>query len=300
MDIEQFKEYIHGREDLPFLQRDRRNKGYICPCCGNGSGKNGDGIVRIPLSSSYKCFKCGLSGDAFFWIGKAYGAEGFIRQAEEAARVYGVVLDVTKGSPDSKTPADRSDSPYSEEKASVNEYILRCFKMAENTDYAARRGISPKTAHSFMIGYDPDFREGTGGRSWKAVIIPTSEDSYEARNIDVGANSKEGSGFKCRKHGRSRIFNGKSLSEEREKPVFITEGCFDALSIIECGGQAAALGGVSNITLLMKELDRVTPSVPLVIALDNDDAGREAAEKLSRELERRGCAYLDGELSRPQ
>lgn len=213
MDIEQLKDYVHGREDLPFLKRDKRNKGYICPCCGNGSGKTGDGIVKIPLSSSYKCFKCGLSGDAFFWIGKHFGAEGFMRQAEEAARCYGVVLDAAKSGSGGKTPDKKTESPYNEEKASVGDYIQKCFKMAENTDYVALRGISKKTADSFMIGYDPDFREGTGGRSWKAVIIPTSEDSYEARNIEVSANSKENSGFKCRKHGRSRIFNGKALSE---------------------------------------------------------------------------------------
>ena len=294
MDTEKIKEYVHSREDLPFLQKDKRNKGYICPCCNNGSGSTGDGIVKIPLSNSYKCFKCGLSGDAFFWIGKAFGISGFMRQAEEAARCYGLDFEGAKDISKDKTPAKASGGSYSERNASESDYILRCHNMAKNTDYFALRGISSESTEKFMLGYDPDFREGTGGYSWKAVIIPTSEASYEARNTGISANSKESSGFKCRKHGRSRIFNGKALAEEKEKPVFITEGCFDALSIIQCGGQAAALGGVSNISLLMKELDRVTPSVPLVIAFDNDDAGREAAVKISAELDKRGCAYIDG------
>ena len=56
---EEIKEYVHSQAELPFLERDNRGKGYICPCCGNGSGSSGDGIVKVPLSSSYKCFKCG-------------------------------------------------------------------------------------------------------------------------------------------------------------------------------------------------------------------------------------------------
>lgn len=66
---EEIKEYVHSQAELPFLERDNRGKGYICPCCGNGSGSSGDGIVKVPLSSSYKCFKCGESGDAFSgWV----------------------------------------------------------------------------------------------------------------------------------------------------------------------------------------------------------------------------------------
>ena len=90
---EEIKEYVHSQAELPFLERDNRGKGYICPCCGNGSGSSGDGIVKVPLSSSYKCFKCGESGDAFFWLGKALGIEGFAAQLEEAARIYGLTYD---------------------------------------------------------------------------------------------------------------------------------------------------------------------------------------------------------------
>ena len=38
---------------------------YICPLCGNGSGKNGDGMSIDPHGdgTQLKCFKCGFYGD---------------------------------------------------------------------------------------------------------------------------------------------------------------------------------------------------------------------------------------------
>lgn len=298
---EEIKEYVHSLAELPFLERDNRGKGYICPCCGNGSGSSGDGIVRVPLSSSYKCFKCGESGDAFFWLGKALGIEGFAAQLEEAARIYGLTYDnkpaqschSLKGTTGERSVSVLSGAAEVHDDGAA-EYISRCAKMAGKTDYFSRRGISPDIVKRFGLGYDPKFSEGTGKYSWKAVIIPTSQSTYEARNTDVSPNSKEKANFKCRKHGRSNIFNGAALEYEKEKPLFITEGCFDAMSLIQCGGQAAAMGGVSNINLLTAAFDRVMPSVPLILALDNDEAGRAAAEKLSEALRSRGIAFIDG------
>ena len=42
-----------------FLQKARK-RGWICPECHNGEGKDGDGIVKNPKGGGYKCFKCGL------------------------------------------------------------------------------------------------------------------------------------------------------------------------------------------------------------------------------------------------
>lgn len=302
MNTDEIKDYIHSQSELPFLKKDNKGKGYVCPCCGNGSGKSGDGIVRVPLSVSYKCFKCGESGDAFFWLGKAMNIESFGEQVEEAARIYGISYEkgsgavgrtVAKGGRVKKTePAAISGD------GEVQEYIRSCHARAAQTDYFAKRGISSETVDRFMLGYDPKFSEGTGKYSWKAVIIPTSQSTYEARNTDVSPNSKEKAGFKCRKHGKSNLFNGSVLGSEKEMPVFITEGCIDAMSIMECGGAAAAMGGVSNTALLFAALDRVTPSVPLILALDNDEAGKAAADKLSEGLDKRGIAYINGaELS---
>ena len=38
---------------------------YICPICGNGTGKDGDGMSIDPHGdgTQLKCFKCGFYGD---------------------------------------------------------------------------------------------------------------------------------------------------------------------------------------------------------------------------------------------
>lgn len=292
MDINEFKEYIHKCDMAAFLEKDRRGRGFVCPCCGNGSGSSGDGLAKIPLSSSYKCFKCGESGDAFFWIGKKFNLSGFMEQVRRAAELYNVTVEL----PFEKGNVITAETAPSDnwEEDTVDRYISECAAKASQTDYFAQRGLSEETVSRFRLGYDPKFSEGTGKYSWKAVIIPTAKGSYEGRNTAVMPNAKEGASFKCRKHGKTAIFNSAALSEEKKRPIFITEGSFDALSIIECSGQAIAIGGISNTALLTAALDRMTPCVPFVLALDNDDAGRTASQKLAAELEKRGISFIDG------
>ncbi|SDB24853.1 hypothetical protein SAMN02910317_01196 [Ruminococcaceae bacterium FB2012] len=47
-------------------KRINRHDTYVCPECGNGSGRHGTGIVLIPGSEHgkrWKCFVCGLCED---------------------------------------------------------------------------------------------------------------------------------------------------------------------------------------------------------------------------------------------
>ena len=71
-----------------------RKRGWICPICHNGEGKDGDGIVlNKKTSGNYKCFKCGFSGDIFDLIGEAFG----LRLAVGIVLIVGaVVLTVLK------------------------------------------------------------------------------------------------------------------------------------------------------------------------------------------------------------
>ena len=79
------------------------------------------------------------------------------------------------------------------------------------------------------------------------------------------------------------IFNLAALSGD--KPVFIVEGELDALSIIEAGGDAVALGSTANYHKLVKYLQERDISAPLIaVALDNDDDGRKTTDNIIREL----------------
>ena len=67
-------EYINRQAPDAFLERAKR-RGFVCPACGNGTGRDGDGIVRNPKTGKYKCFKCGVGGDILDLIGIAFDME---------------------------------------------------------------------------------------------------------------------------------------------------------------------------------------------------------------------------------
>ena len=66
--------------------------------------------------------------------------------------------------------------------------------------------------------------------------------------------------------------------------VFITEGQIDAISFEEIGLSAIGLGGVNEVPKLVKRLKEKPSDKILVLALDNDKAGRRATGKLIEEL----------------
>lgn len=87
------------------------------------------------------------------------------------------------------------------------------------------------------------------------------------------------------KAGSGKIFNIDVLKLSRQH-VVIVEGEFDALSIIEAGNDAVALGSVGNVGKFIKWLkeNNVRPYMPLILSLDADEAGQKATDKLADEL----------------
>ena len=69
------------------------------------------------------------------------------------------------------------------------------------------------------------------------------------------------------------------------KPIFIVEGELDALSIIEVGGEAVALGTTTKSKALIELLKAQAPAQALIIALDNDEAGQRASRELTEGLQ---------------
>ncbi|GHT93103.1 hypothetical protein FACS1894122_07820 [Alphaproteobacteria bacterium] len=68
----------------------------------------------------------------------------------------------------------------------------------------------------------------------------------------------------------------------------MVEGEFDALSVLQVGGTAIALGSVSNKNRLLDYLRTKNIKPYLLLALDNDDAGRVASRCLLEELTEMG------------
>ena len=274
---------------------------YVCLLCGHGA--HGDGLKANPRSTKHglKCFGgCGFSGDILAYLQKAEGLD-FPEALERASNLLGINIEDyrpprevgqkqakterTKGATHTDmnihtdTYTDTHTQP-AEEKDYI-EYYKSCTARLSETDYLSSRGISSETASKMWLGYDPEakpYGEGNSTR-WKGIIIPTGKSSYIIRNTDPKATEKQRYG----KVGSVNLFNKKAL-KEATSPIVIVEGELDALSIIEVGGEAIGLGSTSNTGKLLEALKATKPAQPLILALDNDTAGRTASEELSKSL----------------
>lgn len=261
MKREEAKEYILQQEPT-FLAKARR-KGYVCPCCGNGTGKDGSGISKNK-NGKYKCFKCGMYGDILDLFGHAKQITNPADIFKEAYAYYGVIID--------EDPPNPSMMPYYKE----------CMKRNDGS-YLEKRGISLKTQQHFMVGYDPAWihplikrRDDIHVKPSPRCIIPTSEYSYLARDTRENIPSYQKK-YEKSKYGTVRIYNQKIL--ELKDVIFVTEGEIDAMSVYEAGEHAIGLGSASNIRILA-DLCKDLPRKTFILMLDHDKAGKKAEDEL--------------------
>lgn len=274
------------RRYAEYLKPAKKRGTYICPLCGNGTGADGDGIAinRHDHDQTHlKCFKCGFYGDIIDLI-KQDQHLNTDAEAFEAARDF-FRIDIDGDSQPTRQEAHKApDMPVMQDtqEEARPDFTAYFAQMAANIDsapaleYLNSRHISIETARRFMLGYDLRFTQGTGPQAWRALIIPTSKESYAARNTDPNADK----GNRYRKQGKAHLFNAKALQRDPGRALFITEGEIDALSIIEAGAEAVALGSTANVDKFapaLKACDR-----PLIVCLDNDKAGADALDALKR------------------
>ena len=307
MDRQTAKEEIKNREPdflQPAKQKVNGHTSYICPSCNNGAGSSGTGIALDPKntrSKRYKCFVCGLSEDV---IGLWKLHKGITDDREAFTTLYdyyGLQVDSRPTAREDFKPeyqkqaknerythTDIHTTVYTQEAERANnmDYYKACMEKVGQTDYFKQRGLSEAVIAEYMLGYDDSYSKSTGGRRWRAVIIPTGKTSFVARNTDPQATKEN----RYRKNGASQLYL-KSKLWNASSPVFIVEGELDALSIIEAGGEAVALGSTANYGKLVQEVQAKKPAQALIIALDNDDNGAETAEKLAEELSKAGVPF---------
>lgn len=318
MNREQAKEYLryHGKD---LLTPDNSRKGYICPICGSGGGEKGTGITTKD-GIHFTCWAgCFTHSDYIDIIGQRDGLTEYRDKLEAACREAGIALDdapssyrrttaredfseVEENQKQDKTEQDTHKdihtSAYTqreEPEADYTAYYALCHNRITETGYPAQRGLSAEVLERFNIGFDPGWKhpkvvaEGKNPPATPRLIIPTSASSYLARDTrdEIPEYQQQ---YSKSKVGKVHIFNLDAL-EDAEKPIFVVEGEIDALSIIEVGGNALALGSVSNAERLLKVLEGRKPKQPLIIAMDNDEAGQKAAKTLAEGLEKQGLTF---------
>jgi len=152
----------------------------------------------------------------------------------------------------------------------------------EAKKYLLNRGISDEIVNRFNIGFNT-FK--LGETPFKAVTIPITIHSYVARNIVDGEEFK----YLRPKNNPVEIFNVQALTNEKPYCV-ITEGELDALSFETVGINAIALGSANNTEKFFGT--NKSQSKTYILALDNDDRGRQARIELEQYLNDNGIKYI--------
>lgn len=297
------KEYIRGNA-TNILHKDKSNKGYICPICNSGSGKNGTGITTKD-GIHFTCWAgCYQNSDIIDIIGKQYGITDDHYKFNKAYEVFG--LDIDSGNIEKAKeikPCQKSDNLQAATKPETEDYtdfFLQAHNNINKTDYPQKRGLSKDVIDRFSLGYVEEWqspkalKEGKKPPKSPRLIIPTSKGSYIARDTRNNL-TEEQNRFSKMKEGASELFNTEAL--KAGKPVFIVEGEIDALSIMEAGGEALATGSTANINKLLTLLEEQPPTQPLLIALDNDEAGEKAAAALGKGLKELGICFYKVNIS---
>jgi len=287
-------------QDPDFLPK-ARHKGYVCPVCRNGSGRDGDGIVRTPGSEYFHCFKCGLHADVFMLIGEAFNLSDFKDQYKKACELYGL------DSGELKKPA-APPTPYIPEPEDEEEEIDHSAKFKEWNEalnkgdnpglaYMQARGLSLDTLNRFNVGFATKWKHPKTAHLSKVpssprVIIPTSPSSYLARDPrDPDKISESARKYMKSKVGRAHLFNPEAL-KTTEDIVFLVEGEIDAMSLAEVGVPAVGLGSASNKRKLVTLVEEHQPTATLVILPDNDEAGKKAAAEITEEMKAFGVKTI--------
>lgn len=244
---------------------ENRGNGYwTCPFCGSGDKKNYTAAFHLN-GTSYHCFSCGEHGDIFDLVAYMEDlSDDWKKHYNRAVKIMRPYLEGTKDT----VKQDIRNIPKVSETIDYTDYLQQCSSNVGKTDYFNQRGLSADTIKRFRLGYDTNKN---------LVTIPYNPDckGYVHRVLWESDN-------KYCKFG-NEIFNIQALYSDG-KYLFVTEGQIDAMSFEEIGIKAIGLGGVNEVSKLVSQLKEKPCNKTLVLALDNDKAGRKAIGKFIEEL----------------
>jgi replicative DNA helicase len=318
MNREEARQYIIGR-GKEHLTPDHSRKGYICPVCGSGSGKHGTGITTKD-GVHFTCWAgCFTNADIIDIIGLEHRLTDYNSKLQTAAAEFGITVEsyhrstpqedfapVGEYQKQAKSERNTQDTihntAYTKEGEAERDYtsfFLQANQDIEKTSY--HRGLTLETLNRFKVGYVESWTHPKAPKMTPSprLIVPTSKHSYLARHASESDYiNYRGQVENKSKVGKVRIFNSRALREAKS-PIFIVEGEIDALSIIDVGGEAVALGSTANKRALLSMLETQKPAQPLVIAMDNDGAGETANKELAEGLERLEIPFYRLDIAQP-
>ncbi len=272
---EELKELLPDYMDLLEDQGKIESRGegyYVCPFCNSGDKKNYTAAFHID-GTRFNCFSCTEHGDIFDLVAHMENLPS------DWKKHYNCTLKIMRSYMNGNKPKQSIEKyiPKFTVLADYTDYLHKCHENVEQTDYFCNRGLSRELIDRFNLGYDIEK---------KVATIPYNPDckGYVHRTLWESDN-------KYCKFG-NEIFNIEALYSEgidkfffgNDEYTFVTEGQIDAMSFEEIGLSAIGLGGVNEVSKLINWLKNCPCDRILVLALDNDKAGRRATGKFIEEL----------------
>lgn len=240
-------------------------------------------MTYYPDDQHVHCFACGATYDLIDLIGIEYCLNSRKEAFKKACELYNadsgkyVPVKAKEENIQTEEDKDREMRKHFEECDRLKVFFEEASKNIEKTTY--HRGLSLRILNAFKVGYVENWRhpkavsEGKNPPASPRLIVPTGEDSYLARDTreEIPPSQEQ---YKKMKYGTSYIFNFDELFRGKRygRPVFVVEGEFDALSVIQAGCRAVALGSLSNAKLFLDLVEKAPEKPDFVIALDNEDS----------------------------
>ena len=283
---------------IPLERSPKAGKGmYCCPICKSGTGPKGTGAFKVYYNESegkYRniCNAGGCLGD------KGEDNVGTLRRIwacseDEVFTRCGYDIDYERSAMPTKQPKEDKD---------YTSFFRRCHEALKDSpealDYLHSRGISDASIERFNLGYCATWKHSTSLNNAKVLptkrlIIPRTKRTYMTRRIDAPLNEYEAAYVKQLEGTQKDLFNVKAL-KDADTPI-VCEGELDNISFYEAGADAViSLGTTSNIKRMF-EYAKKRPDAVYILALDNDEAGRKAQERLAEMMEEAGLHVLNKE-----
>lgn len=234
--------------------------GYICPNCNNGAGGSGTGITK--KYNRWRCFKCGynVSNLDMYMIHNNLD----INNKYDIATAAKQLLRIIPAEPSiSISPAGKRTEPHVNMCSQYRNWSNNALMSLEAKSFWESRAITLDTMKKYQLGFMRD------QYNIPRVVIPVTKYSYNTRRIDNEST------YKFIKHGQTSLYFERQLINPAES-IFIVESEIDALSIVQSGFNAVALGGVGNVSKLIAAVNKYKPATTILLACDNDAAGQSA------------------------
>lgn len=285
------RDAINGRP-LTAFYRLEKSKGelYVCPICGSGTHKNKTGALSIRKADNrVTCFG---SGHCFGEKGQdTLGALRQLLAGQTEREIFAYCGYQMTGTPSvaakeprpdrQKEAAVSSDSePAQNFQAEIDRYAA-ALAGSEGETYLTGRGFTKDTMQRFKLGYDAQRH---------CVTIPyNSAGSYYGRRSTL-PNAR-------RPHDNIKdvsvpLFNAAALYAG--DVCFVVESPLCAISITQAGGAAVAISGTGGKSRLIDQLKNKPTAAALVLALDNDEPGREATAEIDVMLDEISAYHVNG------